>query len=199
MHTDPGKRCDHSVAATLLVDASNCMLLVRRANVPLGYAPPAGHVFDHHNPAEVDYDPMFLLAAINEVREETGLTVQAEHMRLVLDRWSANRCGRHLRPGEKAGHAWRVFEARVFSGVVVTSTAETLDAVWMSPLQVEVLARRTVEFVQGYHSTEDFRRAPGLEPVWVWWFQVLGMLPNISGAEAVQCSNFADGDRHRNS
>ena len=191
MHTDPAARCDHSVAAVLITDPGDRLLLLERANRPRGFAPPAGHVFDHDGADRVDYEPAFLNAAVNEVREETALTVDSRRLRLVLDRWAPNRCSRPLAASEKAGHAWRVFETSDYHGMPRT-TAEALTVRWYGAADVERLAAYTASVIADGYDDTALAAGPGLEPIWVWWLHELGRLPNITQAQAMACARHTE-------
>lgn len=195
VHTDPVTVCDHASAAMLITDSAHRLLLIERAHQPHGYAPPAGHVFDHIGADTHDYATAFIDAAVTEVREETGLTVRPVDLSLVLDRWSGNRCSRPLADDRKAGHAWRVFETDRFTGNL-TRTVEARSVGWYGAAQVEMFAERTTRFVAGHLTEAEFQRAPGLEPIWVWWLNVLGRLPNIPGPHAAACAQYAE-RKHR--
>lgn len=181
------KACTHAVSAVLITDTANRILMIERNTAPYGYAPPAGHAFEHGHPNDIGYMAAFVTTAVEEVREETGLTIEPGQLTLVLDRHANNRCRRPAGDGQPGpGHLWRVFETAAFDGQPHTrSTRETASLRWVGPAELEELATRTIGLTRAEYTAEEFDRNPGLEPVWLWWFSVLGRLPNIMDTDAL--------------
>ena len=157
--------CDGLSVGVLIFDEHNRMLMITRANAPVGIAPVAGHVRDE-NPEYTHAD-----AAVVETEEEVGLTVAREGLVSVYSRWHANRCGAQV-PAPSLGHDWGVFRAKKWSGQVQEAPDEVKAAHWYDPDQVQALADRTVSYAHGLISEDEWQRFPGLEPVWVDIFSI---------------------------
>lgn len=192
MHTDPATTCDNSTAAVLVTDIAERTLLVDRATHPHGWAPPGGHVFEHTNPADVNFDIAFMSAAVRETREETGVTPDHTRLRMVYDRWVDNRCRRRIADHGRAGHHWRVFATDAFTGTASDHSPEVHNVAWIGETDIEAMAHRTARYVAGLVDLNSWRSNPGLEPVWVWHLHTLGRLPNISPADALACLKSAE-------
>lgn len=193
--------CTHAVSAVLIVDSADRVLLIERNTAPYGYAPPAGHAFEHGHPIDIGYTSAFINSAVEEVREETGLSVNPHRLNLVLDRHANNRCRRRVETDKTPGHLWRVFETNQFDGELLTEpTRETAALRWVGPQGLEALAAITIALTKAEITPQEFDRHPGLEPVWLWWLSVLGRLPNIADTDALHGLLWAERARrdHRN-
>lgn len=158
-----GRACDNAVVGVLVRRAGR-LLMIERAGVPKGFAPPAGHV-EGHGTAED--------AARAELAEETGLT--AVSLDVVLERWRGGVCGSRDLPGPRGwGHLWTIFEAEAVGEP--SGTAEARSVGWFTPAEVQALADRTVAFADGDVSAAEFAERPGLEPVWLAWLSDLGVI-----------------------
>jgi len=135
------------------------LLLIERRKFPYGYAPPAGHV----DPGE-DYPD----AAKRELREEVGL--DATDLWMVLRTRRDNQCRRS--GGDH--HEWQVYAA-IAPGSPTRSLDETESLLWADRDTLDTLAAATRLYLAGGISEDDWRRSPGLEPVWLdmlgelWW------------------------------
>jgi ADP-ribose pyrophosphatase YjhB (NUDIX family) len=144
-------RCDHTSVGLLVFDASS-LLLIERRKPPFGFAPPAGHV-DAHGSYEQ--------AASAELYEEVGLS--AVDLDEVLEVTLDNPCRRD----DGTWHLWKVYTASVDAQPVREAPDEVRSHVWASTDRLTELAARTAMYSDGRLSDGSWRRAPGLEPVWV--------------------------------
>src|SRR5690625_6972553 len=101
--------CDGLSVGVLIFDEHNRMLMITRANAPVGIAPVAGHVRDE-NPEYTHAD-----AAVVETEEEADLTVAREDMGSVYSSGHANRCAAPV-PAPSLGPAWRVCRGKKCNG-----------------------------------------------------------------------------------
>lgn len=158
--------CDNAVVAVIIRDELGRLLVIERATFPAGVAVAAGHVDDHGTPQD---------AAIAEVSEELGLTIDPDSLWLLTGGWRPNRCGRI--PGPRGiGHTWSVFEASATTGDLEPSQRETRGARWLYSGQVQELASRTALYAHGRITDEEFQADPGIEPVQVQWLVDAGVI-----------------------
>lgn len=158
--------CGNASVGVVITDGAGRLVMVTRAGLPAGIAPPAGHVFDAHTG--------YRDAAVAEVGEEVGLSVTSL-TDTGVGGWRANRCGRS-EPGRWGwGHQWRVYRAGV-TGSLRPCPGETRGAAWYTPEQVQALAGRTVAYARGQVPEHDWVLRPGIEPVWMAWLADLGHL-----------------------
>lgn len=141
----------NNTSVGILVYHDDKLLLIERRKPPYGWAPPAGHVDDEESYAE---------AAARELQEEVGL--KATNLRLLLARRYENRC---RRPGGDE-HVWQVFEA-VCDGEPVRSEDETSAMRWFTRAELDELSQRSSALLTSDAGSEQWREAPGLEPVWI--------------------------------
>ena len=147
--------CDNRSVGVLLFNEHNELLLIERARFPFGYAAPAGHIDEHGSPEQ---------AAIEEVREETGLLIAKGSLQHVIrDRRIENRCRR------QGGfyHDWDVFKTNQYQGTLQPSKDETNGAQWLSPERLQALADETRRAVPG---------VLGIEAVWLTFLEELGFI-----------------------
>lgn len=157
------KRCDNASVGVLIFDGRNRLLVFDRATPPWGVAPPAGHVDEHGETWQ---------AAQAEVAEEVGL--HAFDLRLAGRGWRDNRCRR--RPGPTGdGHQWWIYRARVV-GTLTPSVRETRNARWLTAQELQALTVRTAAYAHGELPEEEWWAAPGIEPVWVHWLSLAGLI-----------------------
>lgn len=153
------KKCDHtSVGIHVWRDCK--LLLIERRKFPFGFAPPAGHVDDR---------PSFEAAAEEELKEEVGLQVKS--LRLIFEGKKDNPCRRE----SGTWHYWKIYNGEV-EGEVQRSSEETKQAGWCSKEEIDNLAKRTEQYLEGKVSEEEWQKSPGLEPVWYQWMKELKII-----------------------
>jgi ADP-ribose pyrophosphatase YjhB (NUDIX family) len=143
------KECDHT-SVGMIVRKEDKTLLIERMKYPFGFAPPAGHV---------DGDSSFELAAKRELTEEVGLT--AAKLKLVFEGRKDNVCRRP----DGSWHYWKIYEVEV-RGEVKRSEDETKRAGWYTRQEIEELAERTMKYLRGEVSEDEWQKNPGLEVFW---------------------------------
>lgn len=197
MPTEPTV-CDGTTAALLITDPDARLLLVERTDTdtPHALAPPSGHVSDHKIPERASDTLAYLTAAVAVTRDQTRLTVQPADCALTLERWSASHCTRPLAPRARPGHGWQVFTTTKWTGEPDT-TRGVLSLTWVTRTELEFLARRTIAYITGALDRTAFEGDPGLDPIWVWWFHCLQMLPNLADRdrEVLACAEYAESPR----
>lgn len=152
------ERCDNKSVGVIVQNEANETLLVSRARFPFGWAAPAGHV-DGHGGIEQ--------TAVDEVFEETGVTITADDLELVIDGLRVeNQC---RRPGGDH-HYWTVYRASIQEQAVAQSPEETLEVKWVSQKTLAAFALATV--TQPSIASGD----EALEPIWLQFFQEAGVL-----------------------
>lgn len=146
------KNCDNT-SVGMIIKKDGKILLNERMKPPFGFAPPAGHVDDHGS---------FEDAAIEEVKEEVGLTVTK--LALIFEGRRENYCRR------KGGtwHYWKWYEAEV-EGEIVANPDETIRVGWYSKEEIKKLAKRAEGYLAGKISENDWQNNPGLEVAWYKW------------------------------
>lgn len=158
------KTCDNASVGIIVADLG-MLLLIERGTAPAGLAPVAGHVFDDH----ASYDD----AARAELSDELGLT--ATSLELLGGGWRNNRCRRAA--GERGiGHQWQIFGATTAEDYVQPSAREVRSVRWLDPAQIVTASRRTLDYARDRITPEEWEADPGIEPVWVRWFHVLGIV-----------------------
>jgi ADP-ribose pyrophosphatase YjhB (NUDIX family) len=160
-------------------------LFIWRNTFPFSVAPVSGHVFDEHE--------HYTDAARAELKEEVGLEVTEVYWTPVGG-WRPNRCRRE--PGLLGtGHQWEVYIA--YLGVsppdLKLSQREVRLARWLSAPQVQLLANRTLLYVQGRVDESDWREAPGIEPVWVGFLAELDVIRMPAGSLELIAEHMAEG------
>ncbi|MGH3477552.1 MAG: NUDIX hydrolase [Gammaproteobacteria bacterium] len=153
--------CTNAVAGILVIRDER-LLLIERAKPPYAWAPPAGHV----DPGETHRQ-----AAERELHEEVGL--RATRLRLLLvhryDTWCR-------RPGDN-WHQWAVYKATT-EGDPVRSETETRALRWVTPAELDELGKLTLAHLAVSSGSEQWRREPGLEPVWL---TILSVISETAG------------------
>ena len=151
-------KCDHK-SAGILVWNNGKLLLIERKNFPFGFAPPAGHL---------DSDT-YEDAAKRELKEEVGLDVKS--LKLLYEGRADTPCKRD----RNGWHYWKIFEAQV-EGSIERSQRETKQVGWYDLKQIKNLADKTKIYRQSQINNIDWERDPGIENVWIRWFNKLGIL-----------------------
>ncbi len=154
------KVCDNK-SVGILVWKNDKLLLIERKKFPPGFSLPAGHV---------DGDLTFEIAAKRELEEEVGLI--ATKLKLTIEgRKENNICRR------KGGswHYWKIYTAEV-EGKVRGSKDETKQVNWYSKEELQKLAERTESYLNKEISEKDWKKTPGLEPVFYEWFKKLSII-----------------------
>lgn len=155
--------CDHT-SVGILVFRDGKLLIIDRKRPPLGLAAPAGHVDKHGDPNDSE-EKQFEQAAINELKEETGLI--ATSLSLISEERMENPCRRP----DGTWHFWRIYHAKAV-GKLNPSTEETRGHFWCTHEQMEhLLAGVPIQLERG---------PAGLEPVWLDWFTKIDILSYFS-------------------
>jgi len=150
------EKCDNKSVGVVVQNEYDETLVLSRARFPFGWAGPAGHVDDHGGVEQ---------AAIDEVFEETGVVVTADQLKKVIDnRRIDNQC---RRPGGDH-HNWTLYRARINSQEVTQNLEETLGVRWMPADELARLALRG--------SVANTEGELALEPIWIDFFQELGVI-----------------------
>ena len=152
------KQCDHK-SVGMMVWHDDKLLLIERAKPPYGFAIPAGHVDD---------DALFEDAARRELEEEVGLI--ADSLELVIEGRKDTSCRRG-----GAWHYWKIYRVET-SGELDRSLEETKQTRWASRDELQTLAKRTIQYIEGNITEEEWEQNPGLEVVMYEWFQKIGAL-----------------------
>ncbi len=158
--------CDHT-SVGILVYRSGKLPLIERKKPPYGFAPPAGHV---------DNRPSFEAAAAAELFEEVGLTATN------LERIAEGRKNNHCRRPNGSWHFWRIYKATAL-GAPRANCEEVKNMIWVDRSELLRLAERTERYTVGVVSEEQWKRAPGLEPIWLEWFKRIGLLNAVGANE----------------
>ncbi len=151
--------CTNKSAGIILTKPSptgDLIALQMRKWPPYGWAPSAGHV---------DKGETELAAAVREMREEFRITLVPEQVELQLV-WNRpdNVCSR----ANSRGHDWSVYTARVSADIELRcNSKEAQIAGWFDVLSLQLLANHTFLYKLGAVREQDWRRLPGLEPVWL--------------------------------
>ncbi|MBI2600908.1 NUDIX hydrolase [Candidatus Daviesbacteria bacterium] len=153
------EKCDHA-SVGMFVWRDDHLLLIERKEFPFGFAPPAGHV-DNHGSYEK--------AAENELKEEVGL--RSVSLSLMIEGCKENIC---RRPGG-TWHHWRIYRVEA-QGNIQRSRTETRRAGWYSLEEIKSLSDKTVQYLNGGISNENWRMDPGIETVWYEWFRELKII-----------------------
>ena len=150
--------CDHK-SVGMIIRRNGKFLLLERRKPPFGFAPPAGHL---------DGD-VYENSAARETFEEVGL--RTTKIKLITEGRKNNRCRRE--DGE--WHYWKIYELETV-GEILRSEDETKQAGWFDIDQIKEMAEKTKRYLLGIIPEEQWQQAPGLEPVWLEWFEELGIL-----------------------
>ena len=157
------KQCDHTSVGVIIRNSAGEIALLQRAKFPFGMAPVAGHIDDHGSSEQ---------AAVEEVQEELGVKVALSNLKktVIENRRVDKKC---RRPGGDY-HVWNVYEVAEFTGDLKPSTDETRGAGWYNSEQLQQLADRAMAYRGGLIIEEDWQNDPGIEGVWLDFFDELG-------------------------
>lgn len=153
------KICNHT-SVGMIVERDGKILLIERAKFPKGFACPAGHLDDGE-----DYE----VAAKRELVEEVGL--EEYSLGLLLDKRAENPCRRE----GGTWHHWKIFKVEA-TGEVKRSLEETKNFGWYEKDDIQKLAAKTQDYINGKITEEEWDKDPGLEPVWYDWFKELDII-----------------------
>ena len=153
------KVCDHT-SVGMLVWKEEKLLLIERGQIPWGFSVPAGHV---------DGDTTFEESARRELLEEVGLT--ADVLKLEIEGRKENMCRRQ----GGTWHYWKLYTVQA-SGKLEQSREEVKHVRWYSKEEINALAKRTEQYLDGTITEEEWQREPGLVPVMHEWFQALKII-----------------------
>lgn len=117
-----------SVGAIIKNDKSE-ILMMERANFPLGWAGPAGHIDEGETPEQ---------AMIREVKEETNLDIHKYRL-LFHEFIEWNECGAGVK-----GHDWYLFEALDWSSDVKKDSREAKQMLWLASEKIKTLVLEEV-------------------------------------------------------
>ncbi len=151
--------CDHT-SVGMLVWNGDKLLMIERKKFPAGFAPPAGHVDEHGS---------FEQAAIDEIKEEVGLT--ATKLDLILEGRRENACRRE----DGSWHYWKIYRIKS-DGELKRNESETKQAHWFDGEELRKFAKRTEDYRAGQISEESWQATPGLEEVWYDFFKELNII-----------------------
>lgn len=151
--------CDHK-SVGMIVWRDEKILLLERMKFPFAWAPPAGHLDGNEDFAEM---------AKIELFEEAGLT--AKSLKLLSEGRKENPCRRI----DGIWHHWQIFEVET-EGETNRSLSETKQLKWAGVDELKKLAKRTEQYEAGEISEDDWRKNPGLEPVWCEWLNELKII-----------------------
>jgi ADP-ribose pyrophosphatase YjhB (NUDIX family) len=154
--------CDNR-SVGVIIQSDGRYLMFTRNTFPWGVAPVAGHVDVHGSYPD---------AAHAEASEELG--VNLIDLRRVTEGWRDNKCRREPGP-QGVGHNWQVYRAWTAS-TPKPSQRETRNVRYLDGTQVQILAGRTTAYAKGGVTDEEFRQHPGIEPVWVQWLVLAGII-----------------------
>ena len=142
------KQCCYSVVGVMIWHHDK-LLMFERNTPPAGIACPAGHIDEHGTHRK---------AALTEVQEEVGITLDTEQLHFKCAGYLPYKC-RRQNPDVEGGHTWFLYEAYVDGDQFVASERETRNAHWYTRKEVQQLAR-------------DGK----LEPAWLHWLTELGIV-----------------------
>lgn len=151
--------CNHT-SVGMIVKKGGKILLIERKIPPFGFAPPAGHL---------DESESFESAAKRELKEEVGL--DAMGLKLIAEGRKENKCSRP----QGSWHYWKLYEVSV-RGEVDHSRREAKSVGWYSEEEIALMMVRTKEYLEKRISESDWEENPGIEPVWVEWFEEIKLV-----------------------
>ncbi len=155
--------CDHKAVGVIIHNPEGDVALLRRTQFPLGMTPPTGHVDDHGGLRQ---------AAVDEVREESGLIVCPEDLvETEISNWLITAKCRRLNGNH---HYWTVYKTAEFKGSLTPNITETEDGDWYDRVALQSLANITHNYMERRISKTEWQKNPGLETTWLRSLVVLG-------------------------
>lgn len=159
--------CDGHSVGVIIIDPE-LGVLIGDISDGRGASGVGGHVKDHFKD--------FPEAAYGEVWEETGLTVTSLDPLFPEPKWRTNPCKRGDGPFG-LGHKWQLYRATVADVEELHCDAKSFRNLrWVSEAQLQELAERTLCYVRGEITREEWEEYPGLTLSWVLWFVLAGMI-----------------------
>ncbi len=134
--------------------------MIERKKFPLGFAFPAGHV---------DEDPTFEISAKRELEEGVGLV--ATKLNLTIEGRKENICRREC----GSWHYWKIYTAEV-EGRIKGSKNEAKHVGWYDKKELQILAKRTVMYLNKEITEDKWEKFLGLESVIYEWFKELKII-----------------------
>ena len=153
------KKCDNK-SVGMLVWRDGGLLLIERKKPPFGFAPPTGHI---------DGDNSFEESAKRELREEVGL--EAQNVKLLIEGRKENPCRRE----GGSWHYWKIYQIEA-TGEIKRSEDEAKQAFFCKKDDLLLLASKTKKYLDGGIGQDDWKKSPGLEPVWYEWLKELKII-----------------------
>lgn len=166
------KICDNK-SVGIIIKKDNLFAIIKRKNYPVSYAFVAGHL-DGGTARQM---------AIIETAEEASINV--DELELRLEETFSNPCKRD----GGSWHEWVVWEAVKWHGDL-TAGSDAKEAFFVSPEELRALADKTrsfskqigipinniKQFTEAVVNTTEWKKEPGLEPVWVLILNKIGIL-----------------------
>ncbi len=116
-----GKKIHYGVGA--LIKKNDKYLLIDRANIPYGFAGPAGHIDEGENEE---------IALTREIEEEVGLKI-TKYKKIIDEFVEWNYCSKNV-----TGHHWYVFNCEV-EGKISRNLRETKSIDWYTIEEIKKL------------------------------------------------------------
>lgn len=162
------KRCDGHSVGVIITDPATLRVLIGDIPDGRGWSGIGGHVFDEF----LSYGE----AACKEVFQETNLEVVSLHPLFRKPKRRRNPCKRGDGPFG-VGHKWQLYRATVADVRALHCDEESFHSLrWVSKAELQELADRTLLYVTGKITSDEWEREPGLTLSWVKWFVLAGMV-----------------------
>lgn len=154
------KECDRR-SVGMLVWKEDQLLMIKKAKLPLGFAPPSGHC---------DSDGSAQIAAVRELRRKVGL--RSVKLEPIIAGWKSNSCDRQ----NGTQHFWEIFKVITLDNVIATDLSEVVEIRWCTRGELGYLSQITKRFLNGRINEKEWQSAPGIEPVWYEWLAELKII-----------------------
>ncbi|MEV3924416.1 NUDIX hydrolase [Actinomadura coerulea] len=162
------KRCDGHSVGVIITDPATLRVLIGDILDGRGWSGVGGHVLDEFS----GYGE----AARGEVRQETDLEVVSLAPLFRKPKRRRNPCKRGDGPFG-VGHKWQLYRATVADvGALHCDEKSFRKLQWVSEAELQELADRTLLYVKGKITSDEWEREPGLTLSWVKWFVLAGMV-----------------------